>query len=211
VARMTSSMETGEVGNCGREAGALGIFERLRSRVMRPLPTLSTPFRFGAFENPHVAFCEHGTTAAAKFGVDRHAPRVSTRPAFRLSFAPNTLARETVDGPNSPDVTAQGIIRRARVAAPGNGAGAVPERRLMLAVLEDALAILLSYSNSRTRSDRGTVGEVRAWLAMDDSKWPFSFLNICDVLDLSALRIRSALAQATDYQARHVVATVRAS
>ncbi len=34
-----------------------------------------------------------------------------------------------------------------------------------------------------------------AWFASDDRLWPFSFLNICDVLDLDAHWLRARLAQ----------------
>src|SRR5438874_1720649 len=115
---MTSSLEREQVGNRGREEGALGgIFERLRSRVMRPLPTLSAPFPFGGFENADSASFEHGTRAAAKPSVDRGDPSLRVPPALRLSFAPDNLARERVDGSSSsPDVTARSILQRARVA-----------------------------------------------------------------------------------------------
>jgi hypothetical protein len=62
------------------------------------------------------------------------------------------------------------------------GAGLQPEKRLMLAVLEDAIA---SYRRSATGSGKGAARElasVSAWFASDDTSWPFAFLNICHVL-----------------------------
>lgn len=62
------------------------------------------------------------------------------------------------------------------------GAGLQPEKRLMLAVLEDAVA---TYRRSATTAGAAAAREraaVAAWFASDDTAWPFAFLNICHVL-----------------------------
>jgi len=65
----------------------------------------------------------------------------------------------------------------------------------MSAVLEDALRVFRRYATSTSRRDRELFDEVREWFAADEDGWPFSFVNICEVLGLSAARIRLALAQ----------------
>ena len=68
-----------------------------------------------------------------------------------------------------------------------------PERRLMLAVLSDAIVLL------QTRAARGPAGarhgydEARRWIVADDPVWPFSFLNICDALGIAWEPLRRAL------------------
>ena len=62
-----------------------------------------------------------------------------------------------------------------------------PERRLMLAVLEDAVLQL-----TRTPLSRDTM-ETHAWIASDDRSWPYSFANVCEALSLDAGAVRMAL------------------
>jgi hypothetical protein len=60
-----------------------------------------------------------------------------------------------------------------------------PEKRLMLAVLEDAVLVYL----------RGLhlVPETASWFASDDLTWPYSFANLCDALALDRNAVRAAL------------------
>ena len=64
-----------------------------------------------------------------------------------------------------------------------------PEKRLMAAVLEDAVD---SYRTFVFAGGRRFL-EVEEWIFSDDSKQTFSFRNICDILGLSASRIRRSL------------------
>jgi len=64
-----------------------------------------------------------------------------------------------------------------------------PERRLMLAVLHEAVT---SYLEDR-RSVRGNLREVEQWFASDDATWPYSFGNLCDALGLDRSAVRRAL------------------
>jgi hypothetical protein len=75
-----------------------------------------------------------------------------------------------------------------------------PERRLMLAVLEDAVWTLLRAPSDRPENAR-LAAEAEAWLASDDTAEPFAFINVCQALDLEAGRIRAAIARS-----RHAVA-----
>ncbi|HLK10676.1 MAG TPA: hypothetical protein VKW76_04810 [Candidatus Binatia bacterium] len=65
-----------------------------------------------------------------------------------------------------------------------------PEKRLMLAVLTDAVATL-----RRTRTERRrAIAEAHAWFVATDPGWPFSFVNVCDALGLDAARVRRLVA-----------------
>jgi hypothetical protein len=65
-----------------------------------------------------------------------------------------------------------------------------PEKRLMAAVLEDALDV---YYRSDTKRTAGRRQEAYEWIWADDPRWPFSFRCICDILDLDADAIRSRI------------------
>ena len=81
------------------------------------------------------------------------------------------------------------------------GAARQPEKRLMLGVLEDAIATFQRTVSATNRAGRREFDEVRTWLASDDVGWPYAFLNICHVLGFEADYLRAGLgrwlAQAT--------------
>ncbi|RMF24704.1 MAG: hypothetical protein D6760_02765 [Deltaproteobacteria bacterium] len=70
----------------------------------------------------------------------------------------------------------------------------VPEKRLMLAVLEDAIA---SFQRNFIQSTPGEEDfeddEVTAWLESDDMSWPFSFASICQALNMEPEYLRRGL------------------
>jgi hypothetical protein len=68
-----------------------------------------------------------------------------------------------------------------------------PERALMLAVLEDAIRCFGDERRTRSGRRRRRVREAEAWLFADDHAWPFSFVNVCAVFDLSPSAVRAAL------------------
>lgn len=69
----------------------------------------------------------------------------------------------------------------------------VPEKRLMLAVLEDAIASFQrNFIQSRVKQESED-GEVEHWLLSDDMTWPFSFASICQALDMEPEYLRRGL------------------
>lgn len=66
------------------------------------------------------------------------------------------------------------------------------ERRLMVAILEDAVGCFQKYLPRGKRKDRRFV-EAEEWFLSDDETWPFSFINICYVLDLEYSNLRRRL------------------
>jgi hypothetical protein len=79
-----------------------------------------------------------------------------------------------------------------------------PEKRLMLAVLEDAVGTFQKYVNARERTAHRLFEEVEDWFASDDGEWPYSFVNISNALGLDAGYLRSGLAR---WRERQVAAT----
>jgi len=68
-----------------------------------------------------------------------------------------------------------------------------PEKRLMLAVLEDAVVTLYKHAgDDRARAQR-LVREVLQWIEARNQRWPFSFENICAALNLNASALRQRL------------------
>ena len=68
------------------------------------------------------------------------------------------------------------------------------ERRLRLAVLEDALAILdRAVRDPKWRHRRATLDAVD-WLLRDESEWPFAFVPVCEALGMYPARLRRMLA-----------------
>jgi hypothetical protein len=64
-----------------------------------------------------------------------------------------------------------------------------PEKRLMLAVLEEAVRTYRKYLFTQHR----LFSEVEEWFLEEDSDWLFSFESICNVLGLNPNHIRRRL------------------
>ena len=70
-----------------------------------------------------------------------------------------------------------------------------PEKRLMLAVLEEAIATFQRHVLSDNRRSRLLVDEVESWASGAEAEWPFSFENVCSALDLEPEYLRSGMAR----------------
>ncbi len=68
-----------------------------------------------------------------------------------------------------------------------------PERRLMAAVLEDAVNCFLKYRFATDRRSRRFFREADEWVMSEDMEWPFSFERICDALGLDPSYLRRGL------------------
>ena len=63
---------------------------------------------------------------------------------------------------------------------------AQPEKRLMLAVMENAIATFQHSISGATRRQRRLLKETEEWMYSGDTSWPFSFENICALLGIEA-------------------------
>lgn len=75
----------------------------------------------------------------------------------------------------------------------GSDAAFQPEKRLMLAVLEEAIATFQRHAIAETRRSQRLVEEVEEWVAGTSGEWPFSFANVCAALDLDADYLRAGM------------------
>jgi hypothetical protein len=68
-----------------------------------------------------------------------------------------------------------------------------PERRLLIAILTDAIDCYQRNLDARTTRKRRMCREAEEWMQSDDQAWVFSFRNICDALgvDVAAMRERA--------------------
>ena len=82
-------------------------------------------------------------------------------------------------------------------------ASLVPEKRLMLAVLEDAIASFQRNFIQPRATDDPEEGDVNGWLHSDDMSWPFSFASICEALDMEPEYLRRGLQHWRDRAERH--------
>jgi hypothetical protein len=71
------------------------------------------------------------------------------------------------------------------------------ERSLRRAVLSDAVTTMIKNAHAVRPRGRRLFAEASAWVADDDTCWPFSFVNICDALDLSVTRVRGSIEELT--------------
>lgn len=68
-----------------------------------------------------------------------------------------------------------------------------PEIRLMLAVMEDAVATFQRYLQKPSRSSERVFQETRTWLESEDLEWPYSFSNICEALGMEPELVREKM------------------
>jgi hypothetical protein len=67
------------------------------------------------------------------------------------------------------------------------------EHRLMLAILEDAVALYVKSLSSEGIVARREAHAARVWLKSRDCSWPFAFESICDLLGFNSSFIRRGL------------------
>ena len=67
------------------------------------------------------------------------------------------------------------------------------ERRLMLAVLEDAVSCFQKYAGATRPRNKRLFQEAEDWFMDEDGSWVFSFEAICAVLDINPEYFRGRL------------------
>jgi hypothetical protein len=77
----------------------------------------------------------------------------------------------------------------------GSDAAFQPEKRLMLAVLEEAIATFQRHALGADRRSQRLVEEVESWTSGAEADWPFSFENVCAALDLEPEYLRAGMAR----------------
>ena len=75
-------------------------------------------------------------------------------------------------------------------AAFRGGSAVRGEKRLMLAVLQDALDCYQKYAFSKDSHGRQMFVDAEGWITCEDRDWYFSFENICETLEINPAYLR---------------------
>jgi len=67
------------------------------------------------------------------------------------------------------------------------------EKRLMLAVLEEAVATFQRHVDAKNRHGQRVFREAEEWLWSDETAWPFAFENVCHALEIEPEFLRRGL------------------
>jgi hypothetical protein len=68
-----------------------------------------------------------------------------------------------------------------------------PEKRLMLSVLEDAIACFQKYVLARDGKGREMFREAEEWISAEENEWLFSFDSVCEALGFNPAYVRAGL------------------
>jgi hypothetical protein len=68
-----------------------------------------------------------------------------------------------------------------------------PEKRLMLAVLEDAVGTFQKHAGTPNRRGQRLFAEAEDWFTSDQTDWPFAFVNVCEALSIEPEYLRRGL------------------
>jgi hypothetical protein len=89
-----------------------------------------------------------------------------------------------------PDIlTAQQYLRKWC----GTGDLHQPEKRLMFAVLQEVVECFQEYAFPQGRREEELFKDAEDWILKDDHEWAFSFINICETLDMDPHYLRTGL------------------
>jgi hypothetical protein len=75
-----------------------------------------------------------------------------------------------------------------------------PEIRLVIAILEDAIDCFQKHLWAREHKARQLFEDSEAWILSEEREWPFSFENICELLDLNPEYLRNGLLAWKEHQ-----------
>jgi hypothetical protein len=68
-----------------------------------------------------------------------------------------------------------------------------PEKRLILAMLEDAVTCFQIYLTARSGKGKRLFNEAEEWIMMTDDAWIFSFVNVCETLGFNPEYVRQGV------------------
>jgi len=84
------------------------------------------------------------------------------------------------------------------------------EKRLMIAILKDAVECLDKYRSARSSAARSLYQNALEWVQDKSTDWLFSFTNICDLLGFDPEYLRGVLLKRENQSIRHVTGKVYA-
>lgn len=102
-----------------------------------------------------------------------------------------------------------GVVLPVQMPGANRSAGG-GERQLLLAVLADAVHCYRVHRTAVTKNEQQMFRESEEWIISDDEVSPFSFLNVCQVLNIDAAYLRQGLSGKPRQQAARLVLQLRA-
>ena len=79
------------------------------------------------------------------------------------------------------------------VTPPAEPTPPTPEKGLAVGVLKQAAYDLRRYRTATKAADREVYLDAHSWITAYDSSWPYSFMNVCKLLDLCPEMVRADL------------------
>lgn len=117
--------------------------------------------------------------------------------------AAQAMAAAPSRGTSRPEFEPATILPVQLASSRMSDASLVPEKQLLLAVLEEAIGTFQRYVNDPGRRGRRLFREAEEWLLSDETGWPCSFCNICDVLSFDIDYLRGGLIRWRERQRAH--------
>ena len=118
---------------------------------------------------------------------------------FPKSFGSEDVGQKTLSRMSREQLAAflkaeSGNARSAHfVTPPAEPTPPTPEKGLAIGVLKQAAYDLRRYRTATKAADRELYLDAHSWVTAYDSSWPYSFLNVCKLLDLCPEMVRADL------------------
>jgi hypothetical protein len=71
----------------------------------------------------------------------------------------------------------------------------IPLKRLMMAVLQDAIRCFQKGAHAKSKSKQRYLCEVHEWVFGENGEGPFAFQSVCEILDIAPQYLRRGLAE----------------
>ena len=113
--------------------------------------------------------------------------------AVSRSEAPAEHRPDPIDVDDVPFATLEPLIELPSQHDSARRLALTGEKRLMAAVLADAIQIHLKHRCSRSASSQILFRETDRWIESTGRRWPLSFENVCETLNIDGARLRQAL------------------
>jgi hypothetical protein len=118
---------------------------------------------------------------------------------FPKSFGSEDAAQKTLSRMSREQLAAflnaeSGNAQSAHfVTPPTEPTAPTPEKGLAIGVLKQAAYDLRRYRTATKAADRELYLDAHSWVTAYDSSWPYSFMNVCKLLDLCPEMVRADL------------------
>jgi hypothetical protein len=91
----------------------------------------------------------------------------------------------------SQDVAQRNVLLRSDISVPT--AELLPEQRLMIALVRDALRCIERYRYARDTRGRRLFAQEAQWVLSNDTDWLYAFARCCESLNLDPEAVRRTL------------------